>query len=204
MNSKSYAPREIKVLQYESTVKNKVTGEEVPSYNRVILVKNGEDKNGIALYSPLTDVATIQSFNMLNGSVQDALELVKSTNNMNTQYFLGKKNLSQPSKIVTGCVKGEDTLNFGNKDISQFSLLFFYPGNAQTRPHNLPKIMPNKETMMARKTMLDLNDSKNVSLDDLKLLQASFMFYDKQFNEFVNTQELKFNSDMSASAGPNN
>lgn len=185
MVNKSFVPNDIVVLQFEKPAKNDLTGKDVTTYNRIICVKNGKkDTNGRSLYTPLTNMNKINNFNnMANGAVYDALSILEKSEDVDPSYLVGRLN----GELIAQAVDGKSGLPKDYNNISEFNLLFFYPGNNGTRPINLPVVNVNSDpaNVLANKTMKDLSDGKNVFLDDLQLMQASFTYYDKIYNDFI-------------------
>ncbi len=185
MVNKSFIPNDIVVLQFEKPAKNDLTGKDVTTYNRIICVKNGKkDAKGRSLYTPLTNMDKINKFNdMADGDVFDALDVISKSNDVDPSYLVGRLN----GELIAQVVDGKNGLPEDYNALSEFKLLFFYPGNNSTRPINLPVVNVNSDpaNVLANKTMRDLCDGKNVFLDDLQLMQASYSYYDKIYNDFV-------------------
>ena len=185
MASKSIAPNDIVVLQYEKPAKNEVTGEIVPTYNRVVFIKNGQiGANGHPLYTPLTNMNKIRKFNSMDKTeTYDALDMINNSEGSDPSYYIGRKN----GVLFTRAHDGESGMPSEYENLSEFKILFFYPGNNSTRPINLPSIniVSDQVNILARKTMIDMCDGKSVNMDDLQLVQATFMQYDKIYNNFI-------------------
>ena len=208
MSEKLYSASDLKIVQFDKITKNKITGEVVHNYNRVIFVKSSDDIFVAPIYSPLSSVDTVQNYqNSKNKSFQDALLAVTGSRDTDMKYIINNTEIPTNASVRLKRVSGRDGVNFANDDAVRFNSLYFYPGNSSTRPMNLPKINVCEgfpENIKAEEIMMGIVRKESCSLDDLKFLQASFMFFDNKFNEFVNTHKLNFNSDMSPSAGPNN